>query len=60
MWKRRGSISNKLNIFEEPSSHTSDFSLGSKRKQHMCSKSSRIFVPENKRNVEIENDLHYK
>ena len=26
----------------------------------MCSKSSRIFVPENKRNVEIENDLHYK
>ena len=26
----------------------------------MCSKSSRIFVPENKGNVEIENDLHYK
>ena len=26
----------------------------------MCSKSSRIFFPENKRNVEIENDLHYK
>lgn len=53
-------FSNKMKISEEPSSHTSDFSLRSKRKQHLCSKSSGISVHENKGPVEIENDLHCK
>lgn len=53
-------FSNKMKISEEPSSHASDFSFGSKRKQHLCSKSSGISVHENERPVESENDLHCK
>lgn len=52
-------FANKMKISEELSSHTSDFSLGSKRK-HVCSKSSGISVHEDKRPDAIENDLPCK